>query len=37
MTQSIAFVRCSSKKEAEKIKNELDNDIYIFLNNITRY
>lgn len=37
MTQSIAFVRCNSKQEAEKIKKELDNDIFIFLNNITRY
>lgn len=37
MTQSIAFVRCNSKKEAEEIKNELDNNIFKFLNNITRY
>jgi hypothetical protein len=37
MTQSIAFIRCSSMKEAIKIKNELDNEIYKFLNNITRY
>ncbi|MCL2567664.1 MAG: methyltransferase [Alphaproteobacteria bacterium] len=37
MTQSIAFIRCSSKEEALKIKAELDNHIYIFLNNITRY
>lgn len=37
MTQSIAFVRCSSKKEAEKIKQELDNEVFVFLNNITRY
>ena len=37
MTQSIAFIRCQSKEEAINIKNELDNDIYKFLNNITRY
>ena len=36
-TQSIAFVRCKNKKEAERIKSELDNGLYIFLNNITRY
>lgn len=37
MTQSIAFIRCSSKAEAEKISKELDNETYVFLNNITRY
>jgi predicted RNA methylase len=37
MTQSIAYIRCNSKSEAKKIKNELDNEIYKFLNNITRY
>ncbi len=37
MTQSIAFIRCESKESADKIKRELDNDIYKFLNNITRY
>ena len=37
MTQSIAFVRCDSKEEAEEIKRELDNEVYKFLNNITRY
>ena len=37
MTQSIAFIRCKSKQEAQKIKKELDNEIYYFLNNITRY
>jgi hypothetical protein len=37
MTQSIAFIRCQTKKEAEKIKQELENPIYKFLNNITRY
>lgn len=37
MTQSIAFIRCKNKKEAEQIQNELDEPIYKFLNNITRY
>lgn len=37
MTQSIAFIRCQNKEEAEYIKNELDNGVYKFLNNITRY
>lgn len=37
MTQSIAFIRCKDLKEAKKIKKELDEPIYKFLNNITRY
>ena len=37
MTQSIAFIRCSSRTEAVKIKKELDSNIYLFLNNLTRY
>jgi hypothetical protein len=37
MTQSIAFIRCKTREEALKIKEELDSDIYKFLNNITRY
>lgn len=37
MTQSIAFLRCQSKEEANTIKDELNNEIYKFLNNITRY
>lgn len=37
MTQSIAFIRCSSKEEAERISKELNNEIFVFLNNITRY
>ncbi|MDR3290094.1 MAG: class I SAM-dependent methyltransferase [Rickettsiales bacterium] len=37
MTQSVAYIRCKNKEESEKIKSELDNEIYIFLNNITRY
>lgn len=37
MTQSIAFIRCKSKEEAEKIKADLQAPIYKFLNNLTRY
>lgn len=37
MTQSIAFVRCKDRQEAERIKSELDNNIFKFINNITRY
>ena len=37
MTQSIAFIRCCSKREAMRIKNELDNPLYRALNNLTRY
>ena len=37
MTQSVAFIRCSSLKKATQIKKELDNPIYKFVNNLTRY
>ena len=37
MTQSIAFVRCNSHKEAQKIEKELREQIFHFINNITRY
>lgn len=37
MTQSVAFVRCKSLPEAKKIKEELDNPLYKFIINITRY
>lgn len=37
MTQSIAFIKCKSKEEAEQINIDLNRDIYKFLNNITRY
>ncbi len=37
MTQSIAFVRCKSEAEAKRIKAQLDNPIYHFINNVTRY
>ncbi len=37
MTQSIAFVRCDSLKEAENIQKELSSPVYRFVNSITRY
>ena len=37
MTQSIAFIQCKDYEEAKRIKSELDNPLYVFLNNITRY
>ena len=37
MTQSIAYILCKDEKEAIKVKQELENDVYVFLNNITRY
>ena len=37
MTQSVAFIRCKSKTEADKIKQELDSPVYRAINNITRY
>lgn len=37
MTQSIAFIICKNKSEAEKIKNILEHPLYIFLNNICRW
>jgi adenine-specific DNA-methyltransferase len=37
MTQSIAFIRCESKNQAEIYKNILDHDLYKFLNNICRW
>lgn len=37
MTQSIAFIRCTSKEQAELYKKILDNDLYRFLNNICRW
>jgi len=37
MTQSIAFIKCKNKNDALLIKNELDQEIYKFLNNIGRY
>ena len=37
MTQSIAFVMCESKTEAEKINKVLNHPLYRFINNICRY
>jgi hypothetical protein len=37
MTQSIAFIRCSSQEEANNIKLILDHNLYRFLNNICRW
>lgn len=37
MTQSIAFIRCTSKEEAELFQQELNNKLYYFLVAITRY
>lgn len=37
MTQSMAFIRCEYLDEAERIKKELENPVYVFVNNITRY
>ena len=37
MTQSIAFIRCDSKTQAENIKKVLDHDLYKFINNVCRW
>ena len=37
MTQSVAFIRCKSKEEALQRKQELDNPVFRFLNDMTRY
>ena len=37
MTQSVAFIRCKSKKEADRVKCELDSPVYRAINNLTRY
>ena len=37
MTQSIAFIRTTSQDQAIKIKEILNNKIYIFINNICRW
>lgn len=37
MTQSIAFIRCKDKKEAENKNKILNHPLYIFINNICRY
>ena len=37
MTQSIAFIRCKSKKEATTFKKILDHELYKFLNDLCRW
>ena len=37
MTQSIVFIKCNSKNEADKYKKILDHPLYVFINNICRY
>jgi adenine-specific DNA-methyltransferase len=37
MTQSVAFIRCQNKKEAETLKKKLQQPIYCFLNDICRW
>ena len=37
MTQSIAFIQCKTKKEANKIIKELNDPFYRCINNLTRY
>ena len=36
-TQSIAFIRCRTKTEALQVSEALRGDVYLFLNNLTRY
>jgi hypothetical protein len=37
MTQSIAFVRCKDKEEAESVSGILNHKLYVFLNNLCRW
>ena len=37
MTQSIAFIRCKNKTEANKINRVLSHPLYKFVNDICRY
>ena len=37
MTQSIVFILCSSKEEANKYKQILEHPLYVFINNICRW
>jgi adenine-specific DNA-methyltransferase len=37
MTQSIVFILCSSKEEANKYKKILEHPLYVFINNICRW
>lgn len=36
-TQSIAFIRCRTKTEALQVSEALRGEVYLFLNNLTRY
>ena len=36
-TQSVAFVQCKSEKGAYKVKADLESEVFLFLNNVTRY
>jgi hypothetical protein len=37
MTQSIVFILCDSKEQAEQYKRVLDHPLYVFINNICRW
>ena len=37
MTQSVAFVRCNSKAEANRMAREMNKPLYRAINNLTRY
>ena len=37
MTQSIAFIQCKSREEAEDFKKILEHPLYVFINNICRW
>lgn len=37
MTQSVAFIRCRTKRDALRVKRELDSPVFRAVNNITRY
>ena len=37
MTQSVAFIRCQSKEEADKVQSVLNHPLYKFINDICRY
>lgn len=37
MTQSIAFIRCENKKQADSVSKILSHDLYVFLNNLCRW
>jgi len=37
MTQSIVFILCGSKEEAESYKQILEHPMYVFINNICRW